>query len=156
MEMSGILELSEKTSKTGNTFFSVKVEGVYVGNAYDSVVKDLKTGDHVRATYETKGNFKNVTELTKSDGTVVSQNNDSSVVRVVPFPKGYEPHPTVVNEKAFYLAQLLVNSSPETTKLTKKSLMTKLANVFELAKPVREFLLTGNIPDGTEQLTDED
>ena len=59
VEMSGVLELVEKTSAKGNQYFSVRVAGVYAGNAYDSVVKDFKTGDHVRVTYEQKGNFKN-------------------------------------------------------------------------------------------------
>lgn len=158
--MTGVVELIEKVNTKGNTFFSVRVAGQYVGNAYESVVKDLKTGDHVKATYETKNNFKNVLELTKLDGVanieVPNSPTVSSAAREIPFPKGYEPHPFTVNEKAFYLAQLVVNSSPEDKKLNKKSLMTKLANIFELAKPVREFLLTGKTPDGTEELTDED
>lgn len=154
MEMTGVVELIEKVNTKGNKYFSVRVAGHYCGNAYESVVKDFKTGDNVKATYEEKGNFKNVTNLEKTNNvaTVV----DFDTVRAIPNPKGYEPHPSVVNEKSFYLAQLFINNQEENKKLTKKSLMTKLAATFELAKPIKEFLLSGNSPDGIEQLSDEE
>lgn len=161
MEITGVVELTEKVNTRGTVYFSVRVAGQYVGNAYASVVKDLKTGDYVTATFEEKGNFKNVTKLVKQN--VVSQNapvstedfNNNSVLSV-PYPKGYEPHPTVVNEKSLYLALQLVNSQEEEKKLTKKSLITRLAVAFELAKPIKTWLLNGKIPDGIEQLSDED
>jgi len=165
MEMVGVVELQEKTSARGKTFFSVRCAGNYVGNAYESVVKDLVTGDYVRVTYEQKGNFKNVTVLEKVDqstvpetlqGTTSTQTGTESFTREIPFPRGYEPHPVLVNEKALYLAQLFTNSQEETKKLTKKSLMTRLSVTFEIAKPIKKWLLDGTVPDGTEQLTDED
>ncbi len=160
MQITGALELIEKVNSKGNTYFSTRVEGQYVGNAYESVVKDFKSGDRATVTYETKGNFKNVTKIELPDNTqtatAVVEVVDSESVRVVPHPKGYDPHPTVVNEKALYLAQLFVNSQEEGKKLTKKSLMTRLAVAFELAKPIKTWLLEGVIPDGIEQLTDEE
>ena len=160
MEMTGVVELIEKTNAKGNTYFSVRVAGQYVGNAYQSVVKDLKTGDYVRATYVEKGNFKNVTHITpEKEGEKTNPVTETAIinsVREIPYPKGFEPHPTVVNEKALYLALLLVNSQEEGKKLTKKSLMTRLAVAFELAGPVKNWLLNGVIPDGTAQLSDED
>ena len=159
-QVTGILELVEKVNAKGNKYFSVRVQGEYVGNAYESVVKDFKTGDRATVTYETKGNFKNTTSIVLPDNNMVPVSNteivNSDIIRVVPNPKGYEPHPTVVNEKALYLALLLVNSQEEGKKLTKKSLMTRLAVAFELAGPVKNWLLNGVIPDGTAQLSDED
>jgi len=152
--VTGVLELIEKTNVKGTTYYSVRVGGAYVGNAYKSVVKDFKSGDTVRAIFEEKGNFKNCNALEKSDGT--SDVQDQSPPVEIPWPKGFCPHPVMVNEKAFYLAQLFVNAAEENKKMTKKSLMTKVSNAFELAKPIREFLLEGTTPEGTVELTDED
>lgn len=166
MKLTGTLELIERVSAKGQVYYHVKVNGQSAGNAFSTVVAGFRSGDRVTVTYEEKGNFKNVTELEMagpSDEEVLTAVVQPGVVcpdiakqMSIPHPKGFEPHPILVNEKSLYLALQLVNNQEEAKKLTKKSLMTRLSVAFELAKPIKEYLVDGKFPDGLEQLTDEE
>jgi len=153
MTLTGPLELEERQNPGKKPYVIVTVGGTNAGTAFKNQVEDFKTGDYVKVTSVKKGEYNNVKTIEKVDPPAPTLENPNPTE--VPWPRGHNPHPVIVNNLAFIIANDLVKGMGE-TKLTKKSVATRLGVLMTLVKPVREYLLNGTLPDGIEQLSDEE